>query len=74
MATLVLLGERPEDPKFDELSDPGMPPLAPLDTKEAVGAVSEEGNFAGFVGDFGFGFTNPVPDCKEVCTGIGFLP
>lgn len=35
--------------------------LPPLEEEDAVGAVKEDGNATGFVGDLGLGFTKPVP-------------
>ena len=70
--TLSLLEDRPE---FVAEGSPPARLLAvavPFDEDDAVGAISDDGKLTGFVGDFGFGLTNPVSDAVLVLIGAGF--
>jgi hypothetical protein len=74
---LTRLGDRAvvsADPAFTAplvppLVRPASAPSASLEREDEVGAVREDGSFAGFVGDFGLGLIKPVEDG----TGAGFL-
>jgi len=70
--TLTLLAGRPE--VVPELRPPDRLPdaAAPFDTDDAVGAIRDDGKLTGFVGDFGFGLTNPDSDTLLVLIGPGF--
>lgn len=73
--TLALLGERAGGLRLPTLLD-GRNCVcredAPLETDDAVGAVSEAGRWTGFVGDLGLGLTKPV-SLVEGFNGCGFL-
>lgn len=47
-------------------------PFPSFEAKDVVGAVRDEGNLTGRVGDLGLGFTNPAPEGGR-SMGVGFL-
>lgn len=68
---LALLDERAEDRTFWGPVPVGdFSPLV-LEPEAAVCAVSDDGSLMGLVGDFGFGFTKPMPETDEGDSWIG---
>ena len=73
--TLALLGDRPRVWGACSIEDvPAAFAWFTLDTDDRVGAIREDGRFAGFVGDLGFGLTKPMPDIVDdgSWAGAGF--
>lgn len=70
LCALADCGRLPDCLEVESLEAP------PFETEDAVGAMRDDGRFTGFVGDFGFGFTNPAslaPAWAGAAAGAVFL-